>query len=514
MSDWWSADPVAPAAKGGDNWWHADPVASAAAPSLSAGETAADVAKSLPLGLAKGTIGAPGDLATLGGMGVDWAAKKLMSPEQFAIYQANQGSNPLPTSQDIGKAVGYTPQSPLGEGAQTVGGFLPAMLGGPGSLLGKFATRVALPALGSEAAGKATEGTAAEPVARIFGGLAGGLAGSLRAAPAAAEAATGAELKAAAQAGYKSPEVAAVAIRPQAVSGLAAQIRNDLASPSGGFRPITAPKTFSLVDELNVPRGVKSVSVEDLDSARKALGNISREVDAVGAPTVEAAAASRAVSHIDKFLPNLKQPDLLAGDAAKANAILTEARGNYKAYKQSQLADTKMENARIQAASTYGGGNINNALRQAYRPLEMNNNAKTANWSPAAQAALKDVVEGSLGRNIMRDIGRTAPTGPVNIGLHFGAAAASGGATIPLAAGAYAAKKLGEAGTKRAAANLSNVIRSEAPLSQQRAAALPASQPRLTPAQLAMLSAILGAQQGAGALPIPKAQAPIINFSQ
>lgn len=283
-------------------------------------------------------------------------------------------------------------------------------------------------------------------------------------APPAAEVPTAMELKAAAQAGYKAPEVAAVEIKPAAVTNLAASIENDLLQR--GFRPTakSAGDTFGEIRDLRVPSGVESVKVADLDTARQALGNLSREVDAIGQPTAEAAAAGRAISKIDEFLPNLSQSDLLAGDAQKANSILQEARANYKAYKQSSLVDTKQGNAELQAASTYGGGNINNATRQAFRPLLKNNEAGLSGFSPAASAQANQVVKGGALGNTMRQLGRLAPTGPVNMGIHVGAALGTGGATIPVAIGAYAAKKIGEGITRSEVQKLNDIIRRQSPL--------------------------------------------------
>lgn len=434
--------------------------------------TATGLAKQVGAGVAENAF-IPGTLGNL-----QRYIASLQSPESQQKLEAARSKYGalLPTRQQMEDATGIRlpePQNTAEEYARSVGAFLPSAAFGGGGALAR-AANVVVPAVTSETAGQLTKGTALEPAARVSTALATGKI----TAPKAAEAAIPAieDVKAAARAGYQAPEVAAVQIKPSAVAGLAAQIENDLTR--AGFRPTSksASDTFAEVRDLRPPQGVQSVSVADLDTARKALSNLSREVDAVGKPTAEAVAAGKAVGHIDNFLPNLNQADLLAGDAAQANSILSAARGNWKSAKQAELAATKMENARIQAASTYGGGNINNALRQAYRPLEVNNYAKTSNWSPAAQSALQDVVEGALFRNAMRDIGRSAPTGPVNIGMHLAAGAptafATGGASIPVSLGVgaatYLAKKLGEAGTKKAAQRLTQTLLKESPLYQAR----------------------------------------------
>jgi hypothetical protein len=69
----------------------------------------------------------------------------------------------------------HKPKTTAGKYAQSVGEFAPAALGGPASLVGK-SVNVAAPAFASEYAGQQYEGTAAEPWARVAGGVAGALA--------------------------------------------------------------------------------------------------------------------------------------------------------------------------------------------------------------------------------------------------------------------------------------------------------------------------------------------------
>lgn len=164
-----------------------------------------DVAKSFGIGAAKGAIGttmAGGDIRELLSAGVDYAASRMgIDPARVQEFKTlvQQGAqfapNPLmqaiatsPTSAQTQKKIEeytgefYKPQTTAGEYAQTVGEFLPAALGGEASLLARGA-RVAVPALASETAGQATEGTKAEPVARFGAALAGGVGTALATRP-------------------------------------------------------------------------------------------------------------------------------------------------------------------------------------------------------------------------------------------------------------------------------------------------------------------------------------------
>ena len=158
---------------------------------------AGDVAKSAGIGLAKGTIGvggAGGDVRNLLSKATDYLGEKAgVSPDTLETVK-NVASRVAkatpaaiiaagPTSADIQGKIEeqtgkfYKPQTRAGKYTERATEFIPASLIGPGGLPRKIITG-ALSGIGSEAAGQATEGTKAEPYARIVGALGGGLAPS------------------------------------------------------------------------------------------------------------------------------------------------------------------------------------------------------------------------------------------------------------------------------------------------------------------------------------------------
>ncbi len=154
--------------------------------------TVEDVAKAIPSGLVSGVTGMagmPGDLNELVGLG----AEKVLGPEPKrppptnkleAVLEKMVDWTGLPTSQQTKGAAEkitgplYEPQTRAGKYARTAAEFAPGVLMGPGTL-GQRALTTGTSALGSEAAGQATEGSKWEPYARIAGALAGGVAPSL-----------------------------------------------------------------------------------------------------------------------------------------------------------------------------------------------------------------------------------------------------------------------------------------------------------------------------------------------
>lgn len=272
-----------------------------------------------------------------------------------------------------------------------------------------------------------------------------------------------AELKTASRAGYNSPEVAAVEVKPQPVSDLSTKIESDLASR--GFRPRAnqgAP-VFDEVRDLVPPQGVSSVKVADLHSARKALGEIAKEVDTVGKPTSNAAAATIAKKHLDDFLPNIQQADVIAGDAAKAARIMKEADANWAAAKRAENVDLQLTRADRQAAKSGTGSNIENSMRQKIAAM-LDNPRRTVGFSDAEKQAMESIVRGTPTRNALRKFGKLGVDGGLSMLLHAGGALETGGATVPLAIGGTVARKLGEHLTSRAGTGLSEMVRSRSPL--------------------------------------------------
>lgn len=164
---------------------------------------AEDVARSAGSGVMSGSAmfaGGAGDMRQLLSHGVSYAAEKLGIPADKVdafknlVYEGATRANPAtammanaPTTEDVSKFIGgeagdrnlvgqgmdYQPKTTAGKYAKTAGEFAPAAVGGEGGLIARGA-RVLVPAVASEAAGQATHGTKAEPVARFLAALAGG----------------------------------------------------------------------------------------------------------------------------------------------------------------------------------------------------------------------------------------------------------------------------------------------------------------------------------------------------
>lgn len=463
--------------------------------------TLSDIAKSGGIGLVKGMVGLaglPGDIAEYGARGIDYATR-FVGDKLGVDVKPRAAQDPAYGSADIQKAIEgvtgefYQPQTTAGKYAQTAGEFLPAMIGGPETMAAKLISRVAVPAAVSEGAGQATEGTALEPAARIAGAVTGAIAGHRLTKPAVADALpTAAQIKDAARAGYQHPEVAALEINPAALTDAANRTATTLIKD--GYRPVNTPQTFSAVNDLRTPAGAPAKAA-DVQAVQKNLQVMSREVNAIGKPTPEAAAASVALREIGGFLENLKPTDVLSGNAARTAALLREASANWAAASKAEDVGARLTRAERQAAKAGSGSNIDNAIRQKVSAI-LDVPSRTVGYKPDEIAQMEKIVRGTVGSNVARKIGKLGFGDGLSLLLHAGATLPTGGANIPIGIAGTVARKIGEHITQRNAVALEEMIRGRSPEAARWRAAqarIAASNPqRLSYAQSGMLGAALG----------------------
>jgi hypothetical protein len=453
--------------------------------------TLGDVAKSAGIGTVKGAIGAVGaggDLRAAASAGLDALGEKFgFDPSGIKTAASTAASmlpplaalNHAPTSRDIQSGIEgvtgefYEPKTAAGHVAQTMGEFAPALAGGPGRLATKAITRVVVPALGSEGAGALTKNTALEPFARVAGAVAGGAGAARAMAPRAVAAPTVEQLEAAAKASYNHPAVAGLELHPSSTHYTAGKITHAL--NQGGYRQVTAPQTFALVQELKNQIGT-TAKVADIQSVRTALGKVAGNFS----NPVEQKAANKAVRAIDDYLANLKPFDVAAGDAKSAATILKEARDNWAAKSRLERINDAEYRAELNAASANSGGNVNNATRQALKSILLSP-AKRRGFSTEEIEQMEKVVKGTFTGNMARFISKILSTqGMHGAGIIAGSAAAApatSGASLALPVAGYAAKKVADASTARAISELDRMIAMRSPLGLAGPKPLPSTNP-------------------------------------
>lgn len=468
-----------------------------AAPSVGLAE---DAAKSVGAGLgsaAIGTLGMVGDARSLLSRGVDAIGSKLgidPSAIKTAAGYAFPLANAMPTSADLQKTVtdpivspDYQPQTSLGSVLKTGAEFLPAMadpgLAAPGLLktAGKlFLSRVAAPALATEGAGALTQGTAAEPYARVAGALLGGVGGA-KAANAleratALKAATPAlaDVKSEAKNAYDSMTSRNVAtpIAQSTLDNLASDITTTLNNK--GIRPSTAESIHKAVDEIRSPATAGAADVADLVAARQSVKGL------LGAPDANKAGAFVALSKIENAIEQ---------NSPGTMAKIREADKNYAASKANEALDKRMARADLRAAGEHSGMNVGNKIRQQVTNYLLSNEAKYL--SAETKADLEKVVRGTAGQNLVRHVANLLGGGG-GLGMLAGGTAGYEAGGVPGAlAGAAAGRTLkmfNNRAVVKQAERAAEAIRRRSPLGQQTPLVLP---PMANPLLAGVRSALL-----------------------
>lgn len=252
-------------------------------------------------------------------------------------------------------------------------------------------------------------------------------------------------INAAADSGFNALKKSGIEVPSKDVKTLATATRSAL--ESDGFRDYLAPKTFSVLSELETPPKGSVANISDLHGIRRVLGKAAASAD----PT-ERAAASRVMSELDTYLSGVS-PELKTAIA------------NYSAAKHSETVQGKLDRADLNAASANSGANIDNATRQQIKSILMNPKARRG-FTKEEIAQMEKIVRGTSTANLVRGTGNLLGGGGGLGAMVTGGAgyAAAGPAGVAAPAAGYAMKKLGNALTAREVAKLDSMIRARSPL--------------------------------------------------
>lgn len=292
------------------------------------------------------------------------------------------------------------------------------------------------------------------------------LAGFTNTAPRVAQAATTDDLKTAAQSAYDRFTNAGGVFTQQGLNDLAGSVRNRLTEMQ--WQPELAPKVTAFnraMERARVGSGAPSgtaglnqtATPEQILNLRKIAGKISNSKDAT-----ESSYGQAIKEEIDNFLATPREgnyasidgsapQEQLASDLAEANRLWTQ-------FSKADTVDEGLRRAELRAASTYSGGNENNAMRQELRKIYEARGPES--FTPDERAAFETAIRGGRVENVARMLGKLAPSrGGLSTWANIGAGAGTGGATLPLTALAEGAKVVGDRATRRNLEEVSRVIR-------------------------------------------------------
>jgi len=404
-----------------------DPFAHIGAPKATLGETALDVAKQIPSGLVAGTEAVATFPAQIAALLAPLANKYVPSwlgndPEA----QARQAELRALTSKMRGGGIAdYLPQpeTTAGKFVRTASEFVPAAVtGGRGSPL-RAAGVGATTGAASEGAGQLTEGTAAEPYARIGAALATGNVARRMAEGAATREAIGnlrQGTEASANRAYDQFRNSGFAFDPAA--GTTYSLPLKAALRSDGMTRTTAARTWEVLDDIERTPFTNPVQLQE---RYKELGSVMR----AARDPEERRAAVIAQERLLQIAENPPPWLVTHGDPAAGVALLRDANANWAAARRAENLDRRINAAELRAGANYSGLNLENELRR--RVGVLSDPQVRGGFSPAEQRAFDQYARGGA------YVGANAPRWVKNViggGGGLGALAAAGSAA---GAGAY-----------------------------------------------------------------------------
>lgn len=284
------------------------------------------------------------------------------------------------------------------------------------------------------------------------------------------------DLKTQANSAYKAAEDAGVVVDPfrfrQVVDDMFTTLANE------GIDPTLHPGVTAAFKRLDEVAGTP-VAFQTLDILRRvsnaARGSVSPD---------ERRLASILVDKIDDFMGNLKPSDVITGNGAAAGQSIKTARGLWTRLRKGEMIEELIVRAENRA-SQFSGSGYENALRTEFRNL-VQNKAKMRGFNKTEQAALRHVARGGVVENILRMIGKFAPTGVVSSALSGGTGFAVAGpaGAVALPAIGFAARRGATALTQGNADRAGRIMRAGGQINPQ----------QLTPAQRAALDAAISTQ--------------------
>lgn len=206
-----------------------------------------------------------------------------------------------------------------------------------------------------------------------------------------------------------------------------------------GYHPRIHPRVSAALDELGV------ASAEDLSLKNAQI--LRRIAQSAGKSTEpdEQRVGGALVDMIDDFLENVSPGDVISGDPKLANTILRDARTLWGRYRKGETIEKLLELAELNAPNFSGPG-AENAIRTEFRNLAkqlVRDPRKARMFTAAERKAIEKVAKGGPLGNLLRMLGKFAPTGVVSSALSGGTGLVVGGpaGAVALPAAGFAARQ-------------------------------------------------------------------------
>jgi hypothetical protein len=341
----------------------------------------------------------------------------------------------------IGPESQYVAPGTAGEYISTIGEFAggAGLSAGPKAMI-KYG---AVPGAASEAAGQATEGTAAEPYARMAGAFFAPMAVSTANKTVnvmfkrAATRPSVETLKDAKNAAYKAVDQSGVKLPASIADDIASKA--NAAAASRNYVPDVDKQTLASLKVLENQAG-KPLSIGELDKIRQGLSK-------------RYSAAPNEVAILDM----IDIVDDAIGNAPGGGELMSAARLANSRFKKSELIENAFKKAADQTAAAGTGGNLVNKYRQAVSNI-INNPRQAKYFSQEEIDFMRNFVQGKPTENMMRLIGKLSPDSSGLMAFLNLGAVATNPAMIGASMGGALAKRAAEASAMRGAESIKDML--------------------------------------------------------
>ena len=277
-------------------------------------------------------------------------------------------------------------------------------------------TLVAAPSAATgQMVGEATDNPLLGMLAGGAVGAAGGIRGQVReVAP------TAGQLKDLSELQYAKATKAGVIVSPESLKSKLPTFTGAL--KEAGYDPGLHPQINAVIDRLNIETETPK-TLKELETLRRIVKAPTKTFDNPDQQRV----AYALLDEFDDYVKNLDPKDLVgkAKESKTATDALSQARNLYARSKKSDVMADILERAEIKAGANFTQSGLENALRQELKSLALNKK-RIAQFTQAEQDAIKAAAKGGNVQNVMRSIGKYAPTSPIPSSLGGGAGAGIG----------------------------------------------------------------------------------------
>jgi len=279
-------------------------------------------------------------------------------------------------------------------------------------------------------------------------------------------------LRDAKNAAYSEADNLGAAYSPQAYDRLMSNMVN--AATKDHISPDRHKAAYSMLVDLIARRG-KPFSLTELDQLRQ---EVRRDLitPSYGNPTNAADAHFGEVilDQIDDFIASAKPGDMAGGSASDAANAIIKARSLNTRYRKAETLADALYKAKLQAAASGSGGNLNNAIRQQIKSI-LTNPKKVKSFTKEERAAMEGLVKQGNVENLLRWVGKFAPGGNGLIGMLEIAGTIHNPALAALPVAGMVSKGIADRGTLNKVLQLQDRVATGSPAKLRRPPALPST---------------------------------------